>query len=99
LSILRRSEWRALNRALAFERDARWQDAAQFRKAFVVASRLQQVLMAAVLALLLVVAAFGYRAYRQHLPDQPLRELVPSLRDEVTKSLAAGREALDFVGL
>jgi serine/threonine protein kinase len=90
-------EWRAVSRALELERARRWQNAAQFRKAFTGTSRLQQILLAATAVLVLATAGFAYRSYIAAGPAIGFDELSVATRAEVLKSLASGNEALDYV--
>jgi serine/threonine protein kinase len=94
---LRRFQWRALSRALELERARRWQNAAQFRKAFAGTSRLQKILITAVAVLIPVTAGFAYRSYRASGPAIPFDELPVETRTEVLKSLGSGNEALTYV--
>ena len=94
---LRRHEWRALARALALERAARWPSVAAFRNAYIGRSAVQQALVGAVAAAVLAAGFFGYRSYVASGPDVPLSALSPVLRSQVEQSLAKGREALDYV--
>ena len=97
LTELRGYEWRAVSRALEFDRSQRWQNAAQFRKAFAGTSRLQAILIAATVILLPITAFFGYRSYIASGPAIPFNELPPATQVEIRKSLASGNEALDYV--
>ena len=94
---LRRHEWRALVKALALERSARWPSVAAFRKAYVGRSAVQQVLVGAVVAAVLAAGFFGYRSYVASGPDVPLSALPAGVRSQVEQSIAKGREALDYV--
>jgi hypothetical protein len=94
---LRGYQWRAISRALEFERARRWQNAAQFRKAFAGTSSLQRVLMAVIGLLVLVTAALAYRSYVASGPAIAFEQLPAGTRAEVLKALAAGNEALDYV--
>jgi hypothetical protein len=84
-------------RALAFERSQRWQSAAQFRKAFAGTSRLQKILVAAMVILLPLTGLLGYRAYIASGPAVPFDQLPSATRAQIQKSLASGNEALDYV--
>ena len=94
---LRGYEWRAVSRALEFERARRWQNAAQFRKAFAGTSRLQKILITAMALLVPLTALLAYRSYIASGPAIAFDELPPATRAEVLKSLATGNEALDYV--
>jgi serine/threonine protein kinase len=97
LTELRGYEWRAVSRALEFERSRRWQSAAQFRKAFAGTSRLQKILITAMAILVPVTAALGYRSYVASGPAIPFDRLPAATRAEIQKSLANGNEALEYV--
>jgi serine/threonine protein kinase len=94
---LRGYEWRAVSRALEFERARRWQNAAQFRKAFAGTSRLQKILITAMALLVPLTALLAYRSYIASGPAIAFDELPPTTRAEVLKSLATGNEALEYV--
>ena len=94
---LRRHEWRAVSRALEFERQRRWQNAAQFRKAFAGTSRVQKILIATMAVLLPLTALLGYRYYIASGPALAFDELSPATRAEILKSLASGNETLEYV--
>jgi serine/threonine protein kinase len=97
LAELRRYEWRAVSRALEFERARRWQNAAQFRQAFAGASRPQKALIAAIALLVPVTAGLAYRSYLASGPSIPFDQLPAATQSEVLKSLASGNEALEYV--
>lgn len=97
LTELRGYEWRAVSRALEFERPQRWQSAAQFRKAFAGTSRLQKILITAMALLVPLTGLLGYRSYIASGPVVSFDELPPPTRAEVEKSLASGNEALEYV--
>jgi serine/threonine protein kinase len=97
LTELRGYEWRAVCRALELDRPRRWQNAAQFRKAFTGTSRLQAILLAATVVLLLITALLGYRSYVASGPTIPFNELPAATRAEIQKALTSGNEALEYV--
>ncbi len=97
LTELRGHEWRAVTRALEFDREKRWQGAAQFRKAFAGTSRLQKILIAAMAILLPLTALLGYRYYIASGPAVPFEQLPAATRAQILKSLASGNEALEYV--
>jgi hypothetical protein len=94
---LRGYEWRAVSRALEFERPQRWQSAAQFRKAIAGTSRLQKILISAMALLVPLTGLLGYRSYIASGPAVSFDELPAATRAEVEKSLASGNEALEYV--
>jgi serine/threonine protein kinase len=97
LAELRGHEWRALSRALEFDRQQRWQSAAQFRKAFAGTSRAQKILITAIALLVPLTALLGYRYYIASAPAVAFNELPPATRAEILKSLASGNETLEYV--
>jgi serine/threonine protein kinase len=97
LKDLRGYQWRAVSRALEFDRSRRWQNAAQFRKAFTGTSRLQAILIAVTAILVPITGLFGYRSYIASGPTTPFGELPRATQVEIQKSLASGNEALDYV--
>ncbi len=97
LTELRGYQWRAVSRALEFERARRWQNANQFRKAFAGTSSLQKVLIAVIGLLIPVTAVLAYRSYVASGPAIPFEQLPPDTRAEVAKALGSGNEALDYV--
>ncbi|MGH8218071.1 MAG: serine/threonine-protein kinase [Steroidobacteraceae bacterium] len=92
-----RREWRAIRRALEFDRAQRWPDAGTFGKAFVGISALQRSLIITVAVLTLAAAALGYRSYRAALPAVPLQQLPPEMQEQVRKALSDGQGALDYL--
>jgi serine/threonine protein kinase len=97
LTELRGYQWRAVSRALEYERTRRFQNAAQFRKAFAGTSSLQKLLIAAIALLIPVTAVLGYRSYVASGPAIPFDRLPSDTKTEVVKALASGNEALDYV--
>ena len=90
---LRRHEWRAIERALQFERARRWPDAAAFQQAFTGRSKLAKVLAAAVVVMALVAAGLGYRSYVAGLPDVPFDQLPAEVQTEIRTHLTQADEA------
>jgi hypothetical protein len=72
---LKASQWQAIERALAFDRAARWSNAGEFRKAFKGKTFLPRILAGAVVVLTLAVAVFAYQRWRAAQPDVPLDQL------------------------
>jgi serine/threonine protein kinase len=97
LTELRGYQWRAVSRALEYERARRFQNAAQFRKAFAGTSSLQKILIAAIILLIPVTAVLGYRSYVASGPAIPFDRLPSDTKAEVVKALTSGNEALDYV--
>lgn len=94
---IRRSEWRVIERALAFERAERWPDAGKFLEALQRRTRLQIALAASLLALLATTGGLSYKNYLDALPAVPFEQLPADQRAEVHRYLSAGQEALDLV--
>ena len=97
LAELRGYQWRAVSRALEFERARRWQNAAQFRKAFAGTSSLQKLLIAALALIIPVTAVLAYRSYVASGPTIPFEQLPADTKAAVVKALSSGHEALDYV--
>jgi serine/threonine protein kinase len=94
---LSRSEWRAIEKALAFRRDRRWQDAGAFLKALDGVSRLAVGLGAAVAAAVVIAGYAGYQKYVQSQPDVPLTELSQSKQADFHKAMRDGADLWKFV--
>jgi serine/threonine protein kinase len=94
---LRGYEWRALSSALEFDRRQRWQSAAQFRKSFAGTSRVQRMLIWAMVLLVPLTALLGFRYYIASGPAVAFDELPAATRVEILKSLASGNETLEYV--
>lgn len=92
-----RHQWRAIERALAFERTARFADASEFRKALQGPVPLQKTAIAAGIVLALTAALLWYRNYLAGGPEIPFDKLPAHTQLAVRKGLDDGREALDYV--
>lgn len=93
---LPRYQWRAIAKALAFDRADRWQDAEAFRRKFAGVGRRVRQLSA---ALLVAVAGFGaYLALYQPEtgPEIPFEQLSPEKQQRFNDLLAQGQEAAGF---
>lgn len=77
---IKKSEWRAIERALASERARRWSDAGAMRQAFRGRSRLSAILAATTAVFAVVAAGAGYENWRASQPDVPLARLPASAR-------------------
>ncbi len=96
---LKRHQWNAIAKALAFERADRWQDAEQFRRQFSGAGRRVRQLSTA-----LVVAVMGFSAYLllhdpEPGPEIPFSQLPAETQQQITSDLAEGRQALEFADI
>jgi serine/threonine protein kinase len=91
---LKRREWRAIDKALAFRREDRFADAAAFLRSLQGWTLLQRSLAAAVLALSILAVALAYRSYVDSLPDVAFSDLPPAEQQIVAAALADGRSAL-----
>ncbi len=94
---LKAREWRAIERALAFERAARWPDASAFRRAFQGQSALPKVLGALALALAVAAGIFWYRGWRAEQPDVPLEQLPAATQQAFLSEVGDGDRAWQLV--
>jgi hypothetical protein len=92
-----RHEWRVIRKALAFERDERWQDASAFLKALQRHTKLQLALVAAVVALVVTAGGLSYRNYLDKLPAVPFERLSQAQQEQVRQALMEGNRALQYV--
>jgi hypothetical protein len=97
LKDLKAREWRAIARALAFERKGRFADAAAFRRAFQGTSALPKVLGALALVLALAAGVFWYRGWRAEQPDLPLAELPAATQQAFAQEAGDGDRAWELV--
>ncbi len=95
---VKRREWKAIEKALAFERAERWPDAASFSKSLQGATPLQKVLAGAVAILAVAAAGLWYQNYRETQPTIPFEQLPDQQRADVQRWLAQGNESLRIVG-
>ncbi|HMI36802.1 MAG TPA: serine/threonine-protein kinase, partial [Steroidobacteraceae bacterium] len=93
ISGLRRHEWRAVERALDFERARRWPDAGAFQRAYSGRGRLAKSLAAAVAVMAIVAGVLGYRSYVAGLPDIPFAKLPADVQGEIRTHLQQADEA------
>lgn len=87
---LKSREWRAIQRALAFDRAARWPNAGAFLKALDGVSALVPVLAAAVLVVGTVGGVSLWRNYQQSKPSEPFENLSAQVQADFRASLAQG---------
>jgi hypothetical protein len=97
IKALRRSEWRTLERALAFQRSERWPDAGKFLEALQRRTRLHIALAASLVALAATAGGLSYKNYLDALPAVPLEALPADQRDAVQRYIAEGNESLRLV--
>lgn len=94
---LKRREWAAIEKSLAFERTNRFADAGAFARALEGASRLYQA-FAGLAALSLVAAGvFWYRGYQATQPAVPLEQLSAQTQAQVRDALREGDESLRYL--
>lgn len=89
-------QWKAISKALSFERTRRWQNADEFYRQFSGAGRRAKHLG---IALLLVV--LGFSAYLSLYtpeagPDIPFEELSPSVQEKLLNNIGEAEQALKF---
>ncbi len=94
---LGRREWRALQRALAFERTQRFRSAREFRRALEGQTTITKVLVASLSFVMVVALGLGVNSYVAGLPEIPYAELPNAVRLELDRNLAEGRESLDYM--
>jgi serine/threonine protein kinase len=93
---LKRREWRALERCLAFDEAVRPRDAAEFIRLFFGVTRLQKSLLAAVFALVLVSGYLWYQHYIETGPVVPFRDLPQATQQELRNTLMDADREWDF---
>jgi serine/threonine protein kinase len=91
---IRRREWKAIEKALAFDRAERWPDATAFAKSLQGATALQKALAGAVAILAVAAGGLWYQNYREAQPAIPFEQLPEQQRADVLRWLAQGRESL-----
>ncbi|HKR36472.1 MAG TPA: serine/threonine-protein kinase [Steroidobacteraceae bacterium] len=97
IKTIRRSEWRVIEQALAFERRERWPDAGKFLEALQRRVRLQIALAASLVALIATAGGLSYKNHLDALPAVPFEQLPADQRAEVQRYLSEGQQALDLV--
>jgi serine/threonine protein kinase len=93
---LKSREWRAIQRALAFDRKARWPDAGAFLKALEGIHPLIPALAAAALVLALLGGFSGWRNYQESKPGTPFESLPAEVQSRFHSALAQGDYAYTF---
>ena len=94
---VRRHEWRAIERALAFTRDRRWQNAGEFLRAFEGRSVTAKVLGALAAVLLLLVGGLWYQNWKAQQPSVPFESLSPAQRAEFARDMSDGDQGFQLL--
>jgi hypothetical protein len=94
---IRRHEWRAIERALAFTRDRRWQSAGEFLRAFEGRSVTAKVLGTLVAALLLLAGGLWYQNWKAQQPSVPFESLTPAQQAEFAGDMADGDQGFQLL--
>jgi hypothetical protein len=94
---LKRSEWKAICTALAFERAQRYADASVFLRQLQGVALLPKVLATAVIVLVLIAGVLWYRNELQSRPAVPFEALPTLVQDGVREALRQGNEALQYL--
>ncbi|MHB8475967.1 MAG: serine/threonine-protein kinase [Steroidobacteraceae bacterium] len=101
LRTVRRREWRAIERALAFDRDRRWQNAGEFLRAFEGKSATAKILGTLAAVLLLAVGGLWYQNWKAQQPSVPFESLPPAQQAEFARDMSDGDQGfalLDAAG-
>lgn len=93
---LKRKEWRALERCLAFERSARPRDATEFIKLFFGTTPLQKSLIVAIVVLAIASGYFWYREYQANGPAISFEQLSPTTQTQFKSLMAGGDQEWGF---
>jgi serine/threonine protein kinase len=94
---VRRHEWRAVARALAFDRDRRFQNAGEFLRAFEGKSATAKVLGTLAAALLLTVGGLWYQNWKAQQPSVPFESLSPAQQSEFAKDMSDGDQGFQLL--
>jgi serine/threonine protein kinase len=94
---LKRNEWRAIEKALAYTRAERYPDGAAFVKDFVGRTPLQKTLIGALAASVLAASVFGWQTYIESQPTVPFESLPAEVQEQFKARVASGQESLDYV--
>lgn len=89
-------QWKAIAKALAFRREARWQSAEEFQRQFSGSGRRVKQLAAALTAVSLVFAGYLLFFQPQAGPDIPFDALPATTQQAVLSSLQEGEQAIKF---
>jgi serine/threonine protein kinase len=94
---LKRNEWRAIEKALAYTRAERYPDGAAFVKDFVGRTPLQKTLIGALAASVIAAGVFGWQNYVESQPAVPFETLPAEVQEQFKARVASGQESLDYV--
>jgi serine/threonine protein kinase len=94
---LKRREYRAIDKALAYEPASRFTDAGGFLRALQGTPLIQQALAAAVAVLIVTAGVLWYRSYLESLPNEPLEQLPPQVQRDFLDKIRQGNESLDYL--
>jgi hypothetical protein len=94
---LTRAEWRAVEKALAFERPQRWQDAGKFGEAWQKRIGLKVALGVTLVALAATAGGLSYKNHLDALPAVPFEQLPAEIQRRVSSDLDEGNDALRVV--
>ena len=94
---VRRHEWRAIERALAFNRDRRWQSAGEFLRAFEGRSVTAKVLGTLAAALLLLVGGLWYQNWKAEQPSVAFESLPPAQQAEFARDMTDGDQGFQLL--
>jgi serine/threonine protein kinase len=97
LRAVRRHEWRAIERALAFDRERRLQNAGEFLRAFEGKSATAKVLGAVAAVLLLIVGGLWYQNWKAQQPSVPFESLLPAQQAEFVKDMSDGDQGFELL--
>ena len=97
ISGLKRHEWRAIQKALAFDREQRWPDGAAFLKELQGRTPLQKTLLAALAASVIAAGVFGWQAWVETQPAVPFSSLPPAAQEEFHQHIAEGEQSLAYI--
>jgi hypothetical protein len=87
---IRRYEWHAISRALEFDRSKRWQNAAEFLRAYEGKSIAATALAALAVCLALVAGVFWYQGYAASRPALPLEALPAQAQADFRNEMSDG---------
>jgi serine/threonine protein kinase len=97
LRAVRRHEWRAIERALAFTRDRRWQSAGEFLRAFEGRSATAKVLGTVAAVLLVVAGGLWYQNWKAQQPSVPFESLSPTQQAEFARHMSDGDQGFQLL--